>query len=158
MRKWLGRSTVLVLALVCLPACLFLENTQISQAEIKALETREIAVSLDRAYTAAIQALFDLGYIIRHSEKEAGIVVGEQQQTTTTWVPGEGNRPGYFRPVVTTYTVTLLLASAGKKKTQLRIKYSVDGSMRFDRQRINDVWVAIDREALMGAHPPAVKK
>lgn len=153
MRKWL----VIGLLALC-SACDFLFEPPMSQAEIKALETRELNVAIDKAYTAAIQALFDLGYVIRHSEKDAGIVVGERQVNSSVWVPGEGNRPGYYRKDVTNYTVTLLLHADRPKRTTVRIKYSIDGETRLDRNKVNAVWTAIDREVMMMAPAPKAKK
>jgi hypothetical protein len=45
-----------------------------SQTELTTLQSREFDAPYEATYTAAVNALFDAGYIIRSSDKDAGFV------------------------------------------------------------------------------------
>lgn len=121
---------------------------QVGQAQIKNFETRTIDAKFDDVYAAATEALFDLGYQIKHSEKASGLIVGEQQQNYTESVylgKGVWDR----RDKKTVYDITLLIKPDGKKQTNVRIKTSINGEPRLNKDAIDKVWVYIDRQVLM---------
>lgn len=145
--------TVLVLGLALLvPGCGWMMSggNQVGQAEMKNFETRTIDAKFDDVYAAATESLFDLGYQIRHSEKASGIIVGEQQQNYTESVYlGKGMYDR--RDKQTVFNITLLIKSETKKTTNVRIKTSVNGEPKLNKDAIDKVWLYIDRQVLMAS-------
>lgn len=130
---------------------------QVGQAQIKNFETRSIDAAFDDVYAAATEALFDLGYQIKHSEKASGLIVGEQRQNySETVYLGKGIWDTRDKQRV--YDITLLIKPEKKKSTNVRIKTSVDGQPRLNKDAIDKVWVYIDRQVLMESPPAPEKK
>lgn len=137
-------------ALMFFPACGWLTSgsQQPGQAEIKNFETRTVDATFDSVYAAATEALFDLGYQIKHSEKASGLIVGEQHYNYSESVYlGKGIWDRRDKQRV--YEITLLIKPEKKKSTNVRIKTSIDGQPRLNKDAIDKVWVYIDRQVLM---------
>ncbi len=151
---WVGLGLV--------PACAWLESLgPPSQAQLKALETRTLDAPFDAVYAAATEALFDLGYQVTHSDKGSGIVVGERKHTKTESIPVKdtrGNWQWIKQERTTTFSLTLLIKSMGKKVTDVRIKTAIDGAAQLNKSAINEVWMYIDRQVLMNAPAPSPKR
>lgn len=152
------RHVVLCVALLPFSGCAFLFNSTppMSQAEIKQLETRTIHASVEAVFTAATEALFDLGYLIKHSERSAGVLLGEKQHTENEWVAATEHHPGHWNEKTITDNITLLIQPEDKRSTSVRIKTARNGEQRFNKSAIDEVWVLIDRQVLMST-PPATK-
>lgn len=138
-----------IMAMALFPACGWVAGgQQVGQAELKNFETRSIDAKFDDVYAAATEALFDLGYQIRHSEKASGLIVGEQRTNySETVYLGKGVWDRRDKQRV--YEITLLIKPESKKSTNVRIKTSTDGQPRMNKDAIDKVWVYIDRQVLM---------
>lgn len=55
-------------------------DRQYTQTELNTLQSRDFDASYETAYTATINALFDGGYIIRSSDKDAGFIAASRTQ------------------------------------------------------------------------------
>lgn len=150
---------LIVIVLATLAACGWLtsgSNQQVGQAQLTNFETRTVDAKFDDVYAAATEALFDLGYQIKHSEKASGLIVGEQHYNySETVYLGKGIWDRRDKQRV--YEITLLIKPEKKKSTNVRIKTSIDGQPRLNKDAIDKVWVYIDRQVLM-ASPPATQK
>jgi hypothetical protein len=58
--------------------CACAADKQYSQTELSTLQSREFDAPFEATYTAAINALFDAGYVIRSSDKDAGFVAASR--------------------------------------------------------------------------------
>lgn len=153
------RFLVVIIAIALFPACAWVTSggQQVGQAELKNFETRSIDAKFDDVYAAATEALFDLGYQIRHSEKASGLIVGEQHQNYSESVYlGKGIWDRRDKQRV--YEITLLIKPESKKSTNVRIKTSIDGQPRLNKDAIDKVWVYVDRQVLMDSPPTSQKK
>lgn len=124
----------------------------IGQAALKNIETRTIDAGFDRVFTAATEALFDLGYNIKHSDNKSGIILGEKADARK----GEKAAMALFwgaagaltvNPIV--YNVTLLVKAIDNTTTDVRINTTIDGESKLDKEAIDQIWLYIDRQVLM---------
>lgn len=129
---------------------------QPTQAEIKALETREMDCSFDEAYSAAANGLFSLGFAVSHSDKTSGILTGTRVD------PNTGNKiaaalalgvVGALAVGDRNEAVTFMLSPLEEKLTQLRMKVIVNGQSVFDRTLMTKIWQQIEREAMLESRP-----
>lgn len=151
------KQVVGLLLLVLVSGCTWVTtgNQQVGQAQLKNFETRTVDAPFDAVYAAATEALFDLGYQIRHSEKASGVIMGEQYYNYTESVYlGKGAYDKRDKKKV--YEITLLIKPEDKKSTNVRIKTSTDGQPRLNKEAIDKVWVYIDRQVMMDS-PPIVQ-
>lgn len=153
------RMMMIVAAAAVLSGCGWLTSgsQQVGQAQIKNFETRSVDATFDSVYAAATEALFDLGYQIKHSEKASGLIVGEQRENfSETVYLGKGIWDRRDKQRI--FEITLLIKSETKATTNVRIKTSVDGKPRLNKDAVDKVWVYIDRQVLMDAPPASGKK
>ena len=134
---------VLLLNVSLLCGCM---GPQLSQAQLNAIETREIDAGMDATFTAASGALFDAGYTVSMSDRQAGLLTGSKAKDRTAdrlwW--GEGVHD-------TQYTLSIQMRPDGKNHTTVRIKTSVNGESVVNKQAIDQVWLLIQRQVLMTA-------
>ncbi len=126
------------------------------QAAMKLFETRTVNASLEEVFTAAAEALFDLGYVIKHSDKQSGILVGEKQDSRKEDRAAMAFWFGFaaaaaVQPIV--YNLTLLVKPVDDNTSKVRIKTSIDGEPAFCKETIDKVWVYIERQVLMESAP-----
>lgn len=142
----------LVLVVLGLAGC-----SQMTQAEIKMLETRELDLPYDEAYAAASNGLFSLGYTIDHSDKESGILTGKKHD------PNVGGKlagalvlgvVGVLAAGENDEAVTFMLTRVEPRVTQLRMKVLLNGKPSTDRRLMTRIWQQIEREAMLDARPP----
>jgi len=129
------------------------------QAAITNLETRVIDAPQDRVFNAALEALFDLGYTIKHSDKESGILLGERQDARKNDKAAMAFFFGITGALAVTpivYNCTILVKPIDKKTTDVRIKTAIDGEPKLNKKAIDQVWLYIDRQVLMGSPPEAI--
>ena len=131
--------------------------SQMTQAEIKMLETRELDLPYDEAYVAATNGLFALGYTIDHSDKESGILTGKRHD------PNVGGKlagalvlgvVGLLAAGENDEAVTLMLTRSEPQVTQLRMKVLFNGKPSTDRTLMTKIWQQIEREAMLDSRPP----
>ena len=144
------RAVVLLLPLVA--GCFAPGKTpqRFTQAQLNAIETREVEAGLDRTFDAAVSALLDAGYTIVHSDKHAGILTGARMidRTAQRVFISSSIRDAQ-------YTLTLLIKGLGPKRSSARIKLAYNGEARVDKETIDRVWVLMQRQVLMN-DPPAI--
>lgn len=144
---------------ISLSGCAYFAGIQpLNQAQITNFETRSIDASFESVYSAATEALFDLGYIIRHSEKASGLIMGEKAPSERVWVPASQGKPGEYVDKQRVYSLTLLIRKDDVKSTNVRIKTSVNGEPKLNKQMVDQVWLYVDRQVMMGAEAPASVK
>jgi hypothetical protein len=121
-----------------------------SQAQLNAIETREVDADVDRTFEAGTDALLDAGYTIVHSDKNAGILTGARVIDRTV-------QRIFISSMISDsqYTLTLLVKRLGPVRSSARIKLAHNGEARVDKKAIDDIWVLMQRQVLMN-EPPAV--
>lgn len=127
---------------------------QLSQAQLNAIETRQLDAGMDASFTAASGALFDAGYTVAMSDRHGGLITGTKAKDRTQdrlwW--GEGIHD-------TQYTLSIQMRPDGENRTTVRIKTAVNGELVVDKQAIDQVWVLMQRQVLMtqanAGDPPA---
>lgn len=139
----------------CVPLLSGIGCATLSQAEIKALETRELDLPFDEAYQAAMNGLFALGFAVEHSDKQSGLLTGKRSTkkaslsvTILIILPlptvGEGTLEE---------AVTFKLTALNDRLTQLRMKLIVDGKSVVDKTVMTKIWQQIEREAMLESRP-----
>jgi len=128
----------------------------LTQAEIKALETREMDCSFDEAYRASSNGLFSLGFTISHSDKESGILTGTRHDPNTGAKVANAILFGVIGLAATKdrdEAVTFMLTPLEPNLTQLRMKVIVNGKAVIDRKFMTKIWQQIEREAMLESRP-----
>lgn len=128
----------------------------LTQAEIKALETREMDCSYDMAYRASSHGLFSLGFTISHSDKESGILTGTRHDPNTGAKVVNAILFGVIGLAATkarNEAVTFMLTPLEPELTQLRMKVIVNGRAAIDRKFMTRIWQQIEREAMLELRP-----
>lgn len=131
-------------------------STRITQAETKALETRELDLGYDEAYKAAANGLFSLGFTIDHSDKASGIVSGKRRDPQTNAKIANALVFGVVGLLATgdrEEGVTFMLTSLNPRVTELRMKAVVNGKPIVDREMMTRIWQQIEREAMLESRP-----
>jgi hypothetical protein len=139
------------------------------------LEVRTLDVGYDRAYRAATQAFFSLGYSIGHSDKVSGILGGSRMTgvaeakkdqearaaamgamgalSMIPYVGVFGSLGALFygsggkEPVA--LDVTMFLQAKGENQTEIRFKMQANGEPVWDPVVIDSLWVTTQREAMI---------
>lgn len=154
-RNFKHNAIFLGIILLVLTGC-GMGQKKMSQAELKYFETRPVDASYTKVYSAAVEAMFDLGYTISHSDKASGIIVGEKRtQKPGVWLYGnipEGKREEDYYDWL---QLTLLVKEESGKKSQVRIKTAINKEIKLDKNAIDEVWVYIQRQVLMESKPAA---
>jgi hypothetical protein len=130
--------------------------TQLTQSEIKSLETREMDLSYDDGYKAAANGLFSLGFTIEHSDKQSGILTGHRKDPNTGAKIGAAILFGVVGLLATgdrDEAVTFMVEALEPKLTQLRMKVVINGKSLVDRQFMTKIWQQIEREAMLESRP-----
>lgn len=127
-----------------------------TQAEIKALQTREIDLPYDEAYQAAMNGLFSLGFTIEHSDKASGVLTGKRSDPQTGAKLGAAVAFGVVGLLAVgdrNEAVTFKLATLEPRTTQLRMQVVINGKAIVDRQLMTKIWQQIEREAMLESRP-----
>jgi hypothetical protein len=120
-----------------------------TQAQLNAIETREVDANFSDTFSAASSALFDAGYTIAMSDKAAGLLTGEaakDQSAARIWVS----------PYVqdTKFRLSMQIREIGPRLTSVRVKGSVNGEPTVDKKAIDAIWTLMQRQVMM-KDPPA---
>lgn len=114
-----------------LPACAG-PDKQYTQTELSTLQSREFDASYEATYNAAVNALFDAGYVIRSSDKDAGFVAASRM--------GGSAWSGYHY-----YGVQVKIDAAGRR-TSVRISTTDGGGQqKVDKEPIDELLNLIER-------------
>jgi hypothetical protein len=118
--------------------------SQYSQAQLSAITTREVDADMNATYRAAIDAVFDSGFTVSHSDREGGVVTATRKIDRTQeriWVYPYIND--------TEYSVSLLLREIDPARTSVRLSFSINGEAQIDEQWIGEFWRLMKRQVLM---------
>jgi hypothetical protein len=119
-----------------------------TQAQLNAIETRLVEADFDETFNAASGALFDAGYIITMSDREGGLVTGDQRKKASGWdtIFGDGR---YYHH----WTVTIQVRESAPDLCRARIKTAIDGETEVNLEAIQEIWVLMQRQVLMSEPP-----
>jgi hypothetical protein len=120
-----------------------------TQAQLNAIETRIVEAGFDETFNAASGALFDAGYIITMSDREGGLVTGEQTRKASGWEVWFGTT-GYYKNLA----VTIQVRESGPDRSRARVKTAVNGQTQVNKEAIDEIWVLMQRQVLMSEPPP----
>lgn len=115
---------------------------KMGQAATKNFETRTVDAPVDAVFAASTEALFDLGYIIKHSDKQSGLIMGEKRDSkkkeklATAILLGVG--PALLVDAVV-YNITIMVRPVDEKSTNVRIKTAIDGEPKLNKKAIDKV-------------------
>jgi hypothetical protein len=118
---------------------------ELTQAQMNALETREVDAGFNETFNAASNALFDAGYTISMSDREGGLLTGtkaDNKRAERAWF----NNPGIEDDQ---YTVSIQLRETGPQRCSVRVKTSTNGEPVVNRKAIDQFWVLMQRQVLM---------
>ncbi len=116
------------------------------QAQLNAIETREVDAGFDETFIAASGALFDAGYIISMSDREGGLLTGTRSIDRS-------RQRRLLDPKIedTHFAVSVMIREAGSDRCSVRIKTSVNGVQKVNKRAIDQIWVLMQRQVLMKA-------
>lgn len=122
--------------------------TSYTQAELNAIETRDVDADMQKTFDAASGALFDAGYTIAMSDRSAGLLTGQKGKDNTAariWIS----------PFITDtrYVISVQLKSISAVQTAVRVKASINGEPIVDKSAIDQIWVLMQRQVMMKEPP-----
>jgi type IV pilus biogenesis protein CpaD/CtpE len=109
---------------------------QFSQAQLNAIETREVEASMNETYNAASGALFDAGYSIAMSDRQGGLLTGTKaldRSAERFWVSP------YIED--TRFALSIQVRETTRKNCTVRIKTSINGAPKVDKKAIDQLWI-----------------
>jgi len=115
-----------------------------SQAQLNAIETREVDAGINETYNAASGALFDAGYTIAMSDRQGGLLTG-------TRVCDRSKARFWISPYIedTRFAISIQIRETTPKSCTVRIKTSVNGASKVDKNAIDQLWTLMQRQVLM---------
>lgn len=122
-----------------------------SQAQLNQIEVRVVDAGIDDAFDAASGALFDAGYLIVMSDKDAGLITGRMTKDLT-------QEMGFWEAVFTTdypiqsRTMSVQVLEVSEDESRVRVKLAVNGYTTVDESVVNEIWVLMQRQVMM--HEP----
>lgn len=115
-----------------------------SQAQLNAIETREVDATFDATFNAAASALFDAGYTVAMSDRSAGLLTGSA---------GKDNSAArvWLSPYIadSRFVLSMQVRQLNPKLCAVRVKTSVNGEPRVDKAAIDHIWTLMQRQVLM---------
>jgi hypothetical protein len=119
-------------------------STQLTQAQLNAIETRDVDASMSETFSAASNALFDAGYTIAMSDRQGGLLTGKKSQDKTSeriWVSP------YIKD--TEFTISMQVREIGPKRCAVRVKTAINGEQQVDQKAVDQIWTLMQRQVLM---------
>lgn len=115
-----------------------------TQAQLNAIETREVDASFDETFNAAASALFDAGYTISMSDRQSGLIsgqAGKDKSAERIWIS----------PYIadSTFIASMQIRPISQNLCSVRIKMSANGEPRVDKKAIDNIWNLMQRQVLM---------
>ena len=140
------RSACIVLCLLLLTAGSCATAPKYSQAQLNALETRDVDADLDETFRAASSALFDAGYTLSMSDRRGGVLTG------TRAVDRSAARFWWGRHVKDKhFTISVMIREEDPARCAVRIKTAINGQQKVDEAAIDQFWNLMQRQVLMHA-------
>lgn len=117
-----------------------------TQAQLNAIETRDVDATFDETFSAASNALFDAGYTIAMSDRSAGLITGEAGKDNTAarfWVS----------PLIqdSRFRISMQVRQTAPKLCAVRVKTSSNGEPVVDKKAIDNIWTLMQRQVMMKA-------
>lgn len=115
-----------------------------SQAQLNAIETREVDATFDATFNAAASALFDAGYTVAMSDRSAGLLTGsagKDNSAARVWIS----------PYIadSRFVLSMQVRQLNPNLCAVRVKTSVNGEPRVDKAAIDHIWTLMQRQVLM---------
>ncbi len=129
-----------------LTGCLWSRGPHLSQAQLNALETREVDADFVATFNAASGAMFDAGYIVTMSDRQAGLLTG-----TKSIDRSRQRRWGNPQAEDTDFAISIMIRETSPRRSSVRVKTSINGQSRVNKKAIDQVWVLMQRQVLMTA-------
>lgn len=140
---------ILVPSLMILLVCTGCVSSQkYTQAQLNAIETREVDASLEETFSAAASALFDAGYTIAMSDRLAGLITGKKSRSQAA-----ARLLISYAIEDTHFSVSIQVREVSPERCTTRIKTAVNGEPRVKKEAIDEIWVLMQRQVLMKAPP-----
>lgn len=142
-----------LLSALLLPACTIGHSPKrYSQAQLNSIETRVVEAGLKETFDAAMNALFDAGYVIAVSDRDGGIITGSRavDQTTARVLLSSAIRDTQY-----VMSIQVRETKAGRQ-CAVRVKLAVNGEARVHKETIDELWVLMQRQVLM-KEPPKIE-
>ena len=118
-------------------------SNQLSQAQLNAIETREVDAGISETYNAASGALFDAGYTIAMSDRQGGLLTG------TRVIDMSKDRFWNSNIQDTRLAISMQIREISPKFCAVRIKTQVNGVPKVDKKAIDQLWTLMQRQVLM---------
>ena len=135
------RTLILALCLVLIGCA---GQPKYTQAQLNALETREIDADTDAAFTAASHALFDSGYTITMSDRMGGLLTGSKRH--------DNKRDRLFvkrSERWTEFSLSVQVRGVNPALSAVRVKTATNGEPRVDTRAIDEFWILMQRQVLI---------
>jgi hypothetical protein len=137
-------TSIGIFTLLLLTGCLSNQENKMSQAQLNAIETREVDASINETYKAASGALFDAGYTISMSDRAGGLLTGTKaidRSAARLW----------YSPYIedTKFAVSIQIREIAPNSCTVRVKTSINGAPKVDKKAIDELWVLMQRQVLM---------
>jgi hypothetical protein len=138
-------TSISVFTMLLLTGCLAVnQENKMSQAQLNAIETREVDASINETYKAASGALFDAGYTISMSDRQGGLLTG------TKAIDRSAYRLWYSPSIEDTkFAVSIQIREIAPNSCTVRVKTSVNGAPKVDKNAIDQLWILMQRQVLM---------
>ncbi len=142
MKETLKICSITITVLLLSSGCV--STPRYTQAQLNAIETREVEANLDETFNSASGALFDAGYTISMSDRQAGLLTGTKAKDMTAarfWY-------GTYIPDIS-FATSIQVRQTEPKRCSVRIKTSRNGEPQTDKKAIDELWVLMQRQVLM---------
>lgn len=139
------RVFVLLLLCVLFTGCASSGNLhKYMQSQITAITPRSVDADMDRTFRAATSALFDAGYTILVSDREAGILTGHKGDSRAA-------ERFWISPAMedVDFRVSIMLSEDGYQQTKARVSMSQNGEQLIDEEAVDQLWTLMRRQVLI---------
>ena len=117
----------------------------LTQAQMNALENREVDASFKATFNAASNALFDAGYTVSMSDREGGLLSGTKsnnRRAERRWFGDQTIEDDH-------YTISIQVRETNESRCSVRVKTAVNGEPVTNKKAIDELWVLMQRQGLM---------
>lgn len=146
-------SIVIVGFVLPIAGCGGSSGTRPGQLATRSIETRYLEADYDLAFPCATEAFFTLGFTIKHSDKESGVLVGERVVKNTGAKVGYILLLGVAGALINTERqeeITLFLRKGSEQnRTILRIQELIDGKPKIEPAVVDSIWIVAQRECMI---------
>ena len=155
------RASAIALALLLLGAC---AQRPVSPTNYSAIETRPLDAPADAAYNAAIETLFDQGYMIKLADGDARLVVGGLNtggQELEIYARGMGGPQcvGCYAESQPFHQCLVWVRQTGPGSSELRVRFSSYYGVTSKPEQVKRFWEAVQTQLLASsAAPPGASR